>query len=124
MAKYTVKPTGSFRKDLKLAKKRGLPLSDLYTVIGMLENDCPCLPISATTCCWATTRVTGNATSIPTGCCSTRKKRKFALYPFIGQELILTFSAKGRKDKHQSDNSPSRIIWVFRKKDIPLSLIF
>lgn len=39
MAKYTVKPTGPFRKDLKRAKKRGLLLSDLYTVVGMLEND-------------------------------------------------------------------------------------
>ena len=41
MAKFTVKPTGPFRKDLKLAKRRGLPLNDLYTVVGMLENDEP-----------------------------------------------------------------------------------
>ena len=41
MAKFTVKPTGPFRKDLKLAKRRGLLLSDLYTVVGMLENGEP-----------------------------------------------------------------------------------
>lgn len=39
MAKYIIRLTGPFRKDLKLAKKRGLNLSDLYTVVGMLEND-------------------------------------------------------------------------------------
>ena len=41
MAKYAVRVTGPFRKDLKLAKRRGLPLSDLYKVVGMLENDEP-----------------------------------------------------------------------------------
>lgn len=41
MAKYTIKPTGPFRKDLKLAKRRGLSLDDLYTVVEMLENDTP-----------------------------------------------------------------------------------
>ena len=30
MVKYIVKPTGPFRKDLKLAKRRGLPLNDDY----------------------------------------------------------------------------------------------
>lgn len=29
MAKFIVKPTGPFRKDLKLAKRRNLPLSDI-----------------------------------------------------------------------------------------------
>lgn len=38
MAKYIVKPTGPFRKDLKRAKRRGLLLSDLYRVVEMLEN--------------------------------------------------------------------------------------
>ena len=41
MAKYIVKPTGPFRKDLKLAKRRGLPLNDLFAVVEMLENDTP-----------------------------------------------------------------------------------
>ncbi len=41
MVKYIVKPTGPFRKDLKLAKRRGLPLNDLFTVVEMLENDTP-----------------------------------------------------------------------------------
>ncbi len=41
MAKFIVKPTGPFRKDLKLAKRRNLPLSDLYKVVGMLETDEP-----------------------------------------------------------------------------------
>ena len=38
MARYIVKPTGPFRKDLKLAKRRGFPLDDLYTVVGLLEE--------------------------------------------------------------------------------------
>ena len=38
---YIVKPTGTFRKDLKLAKKRGLPLSDLYTVMDLLATGEP-----------------------------------------------------------------------------------
>ena len=41
MAKFIVKPTGPFRKDLKLAKRRNLPLSDLYKVVGLLENGEP-----------------------------------------------------------------------------------
>ena len=41
MAKYLVKPTRSFRKDLKLAKKRGLLLTDLYAVIDKLADDEP-----------------------------------------------------------------------------------
>ena len=41
MPKYIVKPTGPFRKDLKLAKRRGLSLDDLYSVVEMLENDKP-----------------------------------------------------------------------------------
>ena len=47
MVKYIVKPTGPFRKDLKLAKRRGLPLNDLFTVVEMLENDTP-LPANIT----------------------------------------------------------------------------
>ena len=41
MAKFIIKPTGTFRKDLKLAKKRGLPLSDLYTVMDLLATGEP-----------------------------------------------------------------------------------
>ena len=41
MAKYTIKTTGSFKKDLKLAKRRGLSLNDLYNVVDILENDKP-----------------------------------------------------------------------------------
>ena len=44
MAKYQIKPTNSFRKDLKLAKRRGLPLNALYEVVDKLENDKP-LPV-------------------------------------------------------------------------------
>ncbi len=39
MALYKVVPTNSFRKDLKLAKKRGLPLGDLYEVVTMLAEE-------------------------------------------------------------------------------------
>ena len=41
MAEYIIKPTGPFRKDLKLAKKRGLPLNDLYTVMDLLATGKP-----------------------------------------------------------------------------------
>ena len=41
MSRYIVKPTGPFRKDLKLAKRRGLPLDDLYIVVGLLEEGEP-----------------------------------------------------------------------------------
>ena len=44
MAEYIVKPTGPFRKDLKLAKKRGLLLSDLYTVMDLLATGEPLPP--------------------------------------------------------------------------------
>ena len=39
MAKYEVQPTGQFKKDLKLAKKRGLDLNELFAVVEMLAND-------------------------------------------------------------------------------------
>ena len=38
MAKYIVKPTGQFGKDLKLAKKRGIDLDELYAVVAMLAE--------------------------------------------------------------------------------------
>ena len=39
MAKYDVQLSGQFKKDLKLAKKRGLNLNDLFEVVGMLADD-------------------------------------------------------------------------------------
>ena len=41
MAKYDIVSSGSFRKDLKLAKRRGLPLKDFYDVVTMLAEDQP-----------------------------------------------------------------------------------
>ena len=41
MAQYTVELTGTFRKDLKLAKKRNLRLADLYAVIDLLASGEP-----------------------------------------------------------------------------------
>ena len=41
MAKYKITPTGQFKKDLKMAKKRGLLLDDLFCVIDKLANDEP-----------------------------------------------------------------------------------
>ena len=41
MPKYEVKPMTQFRRDLKLAKKRGLQLSDLFDVLGKLVDDEP-----------------------------------------------------------------------------------
>ena len=41
MATYQVSLTGQFKKDLKQAKKRGLILEDLFSVIDLLANDQP-----------------------------------------------------------------------------------
>ena len=41
MAKYKIRPTGQFKKDLKLAKKRGLPLDDLFAITDLLEEGKP-----------------------------------------------------------------------------------
>ncbi len=41
MAKYQISTTGQFKKDLKRAKKRGLLLEDLFSVIELLANDEP-----------------------------------------------------------------------------------
>ena len=41
MAKYEVKTMTQFRRDLKLAKKRGLQLPDLFDVVEKLSNDEP-----------------------------------------------------------------------------------
>ncbi len=35
---YTLKLTGTFKKNVKLCKKRGLPLDELWTVVRMLLN--------------------------------------------------------------------------------------
>lgn len=36
--KYRLQVTGEFKQDLKRCKKRGLPLDELWTVIGRLLN--------------------------------------------------------------------------------------
>lgn len=41
MAEYDVKSTTRFRKDLKLAKKRGLVLDNLFDVVEKLAKDEP-----------------------------------------------------------------------------------
>lgn len=41
MAEYIITPTGQFKKDLKLAKKRGLLLNDLYAILDKLAADEP-----------------------------------------------------------------------------------
>ena len=37
----TLQTTGKFRKDYKLAKKRGLPMQELENVLQMLLEECP-----------------------------------------------------------------------------------
>ena len=44
MESYTIELTGTFRKDLKVAKKRGLDMNELYAVVEMLRTDKP-LPV-------------------------------------------------------------------------------
>ena len=41
MTTYHVSLTGQFKKDLKQAKKRGLKLEELFSVIDLLANDQP-----------------------------------------------------------------------------------
>jgi len=41
MAKYEIQHTGQFKRDLKSAKKSNFPLSDLFEIIDLLENDEP-----------------------------------------------------------------------------------
>lgn len=41
MAKFLLSSTGRFKKDLKLAKKRGLSLNDLTFITDLLEEDKP-----------------------------------------------------------------------------------
>ena len=41
MAKFEVIPTNTFGRDLKRAKKRGLPLKSLYDIVDKLANDEP-----------------------------------------------------------------------------------
>ena len=41
MAKFNVTLTNLFKKDLKLAKKRGLDLEDLFHVVELLANESP-----------------------------------------------------------------------------------
>ena len=36
---FDLKPTGQFRKDLKLCKKRGYDLTDIETVLEFLHQD-------------------------------------------------------------------------------------
>ena len=44
MESYTIELTGTFRKDLKVAKKRGHDMNELYAVVEMLRTDKP-LPV-------------------------------------------------------------------------------
>lgn len=44
MAKYNVTSGAQFKKDLKLARKRGLILDELFQVVGKLADDIPLPP--------------------------------------------------------------------------------
>lgn len=57
-----------FKKDLKLAKKRGYNLELLYDVVDILARQEPLPEKTATTHFPATTPVSVNATSNRTGC--------------------------------------------------------
>ena len=94
MAKYDIVSSGSFRKDLKLAKKRGLPLKDFYDVVTMLAEDQPLPANFATTYYQVIIKATGNAISTQIGCSSTRKTPRSELSLFIVRAHILTFSKK------------------------------
>ena len=62
MAKFSLKLTKRYLRDLKLARKRGMDESLLNGIIGKLLND-ELLPAKNT----ATTNATASATSRPTG---------------------------------------------------------
>ena len=44
MAKYNVTSAGQFKKDLKLAKKSGLDLNELFKIVDNLADDIPLAP--------------------------------------------------------------------------------
>ncbi len=44
MAKYQVTSTSQFKKDLKVAKKRGLDLDELFQIVDYLADDIPLPP--------------------------------------------------------------------------------
>ena len=56
----------------------------------------PCLPTFTTTCSVATIRATGSATSVPTGCCFTKRILKYASSRSTVLAPMPTFSAKER----------------------------
>ena len=41
MARFQIIPTGQFKKDMKLAKKRGLALYDFFAITDLLKEDKP-----------------------------------------------------------------------------------
>ncbi len=71
--KYEIKFTSHFKKDYKLAQKRGLDLSALDHVIEEIaEGHPPPPPQTKITCCKGITMVVENATFIRIGFSSTR----------------------------------------------------
>lgn len=68
MAKYKIRPTGQFKKDLKLAKKRGLSLDDLFAITDLLEETSHFLKNAEITNFMATMKAAGSVTSTLTGC--------------------------------------------------------
>ncbi len=39
-AKYKLRVTGECKQNMKLCKRRGLPMDELWTVVGKLQYDC------------------------------------------------------------------------------------
>lgn len=65
--KYELYITGECRRNLKLCKKRGLPMQELWDVVARLLRG-EALEAIAPTSSRATERGNGNATSNPIGC--------------------------------------------------------
>ena len=104
MAKFIVKPTGTFRKDLKLAKKRGLPLSDLYTVMDLLATGEPLPEKNHDHPLHGDYEGYRECHINPDGCSSTRRTLKYASFPSTAQARTPTCSGRGRKDNEEQAN--------------------
>ena len=91
MAKFSLKLTKRYLRDLKLARKRGMDESLLNEIIVKLLDD---VRRTATTSCTATTKATASVTSLRTGCSYTSRTPTSRLFHSRGQALTPTCSTK------------------------------
>lgn len=72
--------TNQFKRDVKLAEKRGKDVAKLREVILLLMNEAPLLPRYKDHPLAATGSTTATATSNQTGCCFTRSTATICIW--------------------------------------------